>query len=137
MAGEGAGTLTTPELRGEGYRAAHATGTAHRKQDLLLLLLVEIGAIDELPGLLLEQRMEREGAIRNLILGSDGRRSGLGEALFRRPAAAAVLLAPCHRSLRSLAFGRRADAARDSSRLRRACRYRVQDRQAFSAHRAS
>src|SRR6266436_5580086 len=79
--------LFAPELRGEGYRAAPATGTAHRKQDLLLLLLVEIGAIDELPGLLLEQRMEREGAIRNLILGAMAGAAGLGRPCFvaRRP----------------------------------------------------
>src|SRR5436190_23334222 len=89
--------LGFPKLRGERHGATPATGTAHREQNFLLLLLVEIGAIDELPRLLLEQRMERQAAIRNLILRS-GRCSGLGMALLYRPAGAtaAMVLAVWH-----------------------------------------
>jgi len=58
--------------------------------------------------------------------------AGLGRPLFSSPAAAAVLLAPCHRSLRSLAFGRRGRCCAGFITSAAApCRYRVQDRQAF------
>src|SRR6266478_2452693 len=65
------------ELGGERHRAGTATGAAHGDENVLLLLLVEVGAIEQLSGLLFEQRVQRECAIRNLIL-RRGFRSGVG-----------------------------------------------------------
>src|SRR5262249_26529173 len=65
------------ELGCERHRAGAATGAAHGDENVLLLLLVEIGAIEQLPRLLFEQRVQRERAIRNLILRCS-LRSGLG-----------------------------------------------------------
>src|SRR5215468_11249144 len=94
------------ELGGERHRAGAATGAAHGDENVLLLLLVEVGAIEQLSGLLFEQRVQREGAIRNLIL-RRGLRSGVGLPPCRRaaPDLTALLLALCHSCLRRLANG--------------------------------
>src|SRR5258708_23095235 len=65
------------ELGCERHRAGAATGAAHGDENVLLLLLVEVGAIEQLSGLLFEQRVQRECAIRNLIL-RRGLPSGVG-----------------------------------------------------------
>src|SRR5438128_3669320 len=65
------------ELGGERHRAGAATGAAHGDENVLLLLRVEVGAIEQLSGLLFEQRVQRERAIGNLIL-RRRLRSGLG-----------------------------------------------------------
>src|SRR5258708_12489213 len=65
------------ELGCERHRAGAATGAAHGDENVLLLLLVEVCAIEQLSGLLFEQRVQRECAIRNLIL-RRGLRSGVG-----------------------------------------------------------
>src|SRR5262249_40591513 len=65
------------ELGGDRHRAGPAPGAAKGEENVLLLLLVETGAIEQLSGLLFEQRMQRECAIRNLIL-RRGLRSGVG-----------------------------------------------------------
>src|SRR5262249_23240240 len=57
------------ELGGERHCAGAATGAAHGDENVLLLLLVEIGSVEQLSRLLLEQRVQRERAIRNLVLG--------------------------------------------------------------------
>ena len=53
-------------------RVRHGTGSAagatHSDQDVLLLLLVKVGSGEHLSRLLLEQVMEREPAVRDLIL---------------------------------------------------------------------
>src|SRR6266481_6645520 len=98
----GAGLLPF-ELGGERHRASAATGAAHGDENVLLLLLVEIGAIEQLPGLLFEQRVQREGAIRNLIL-RRWLRSGLGLPCRRHaPDVAGPPLAFRHSRLRRLA----------------------------------
>jgi hypothetical protein len=51
------GARSAPQLGGERHRAGAAAGTAHRHQDVLLLILFEIGAVEYLPRLLLEQLM--------------------------------------------------------------------------------
>src|SRR5207253_1102133 len=45
-----------------------ATGAAHRDEDVLLLLLVEIGAIEHRARLLREQVVQREAACLGLII---------------------------------------------------------------------
>ena len=50
------------------HGAGSAAGAAHGDQDVLLLLLVEVGSGEHLSRLLLEQVMEREPAVRDLIL---------------------------------------------------------------------
>jgi hypothetical protein len=42
------------QLGGDGHRAGATAGTAHRHQDVLLLIHFEIGAVEYLPRLLLE-----------------------------------------------------------------------------------
>src|SRR5436309_13942512 len=64
------------EFGGERHRAGAATGAAHGDENVLLLLFVEVGAIEQLSGLLLEQRVQRECAIRNLLLLRGLRRGG-------------------------------------------------------------
>src|SRR5262249_32048892 len=51
---------SAPQLGGERHRAGAAARTAHRYQDVLLLLLVEISAVEHLSRLLLEQLVERK-----------------------------------------------------------------------------
>src|SRR5262249_41066943 len=66
------------ELGGERHCAGAATGAAHGDENILLLLLVEIGPVKQLSRLLLEQRVQRERAMRNLVLGRPlGSRLGL------------------------------------------------------------
>src|SRR6266508_1064439 len=91
------------ELRGEGHRAGAATRAAHGEENVLLLLLVEVGAVDELARLLLEQGVQRKAAIGNLIFGG-WRRGGLGRGSPRCPLVAphaAGRLALGHFCLRS------------------------------------
>src|SRR5215467_12840225 len=93
------------ELGGERHCAGAATGAAHGDENVLLLLLVEVGAIEQLSGLLFEQRVQREGAIRNLIL-RRGLRSRVGLPCRRdAPNLAAPVLALRHSCLRRLANG--------------------------------
>src|SRR5215469_15652900 len=95
--------LLPPELGGERHRAGAATGAAHDDENVLLLLLVEVGAIEQLPGLLFEQRVQREGAIRNLILRC-GFRSGVGlPCRWSAPDLSGPALALRHSCLRRLA----------------------------------
>jgi hypothetical protein len=49
---------SAPQLGGVRHRAGTAAGTAHRHKDVLLLFLCEIGAVEYLPRLLLEQLMQ-------------------------------------------------------------------------------
>src|SRR6516225_68859 len=108
------------ELGGERHRASAATGAAHGDENVLLLLLVEVGAIEQLPGLLFEQRVQREGAIRNLIL-RRGLRSGLPCRRDAPNLAAPVLaLRPsCLRRLANGSFRLQADLPDDLSQARR------------------
>src|SRR5215470_8243478 len=59
---------SAPELRGERHGAGAAAGAAHGNEDVLLLLLVEVGTVEHLPRLLLEQFVQRERAVGNLLL---------------------------------------------------------------------
>src|SRR5262245_11301038 len=93
------------ELGCERHRAGAATGAAHGDENVLLLLLVEVGAIKQLPRLLFEQRVQRERAIRNLIL-RHSLRSGLGLPCGDAPDISGSLLALRHSYLRRLANGR-------------------------------
>src|SRR5262249_7764868 len=90
------------ELGCERHRAGAATGAAHGDENVLLLLLVEVGAIEQLPRLLFEQRVQRERAIRNLIL-RHSLRSGLGLPYGDAPDISGPLLALRHSYLRRLA----------------------------------
>ena len=54
------GVRSTPQLGGERHPAGAAAGTAHRRQDVLLLILFEIAAVEYPPRLLLEQFMQRK-----------------------------------------------------------------------------
>src|SRR6516165_11782993 len=93
------------ELGGERHRASAATGAAHGDENVLLLLLVEVGAIEQLPRLLFEQRVQRERAIRNLILRCS-LRSSLGlPSGWDAPDITGSLLALRHSYLRRLANG--------------------------------
>src|SRR5262249_8795814 len=92
------------ELGGERHRANAATGAAHGDENVLLLLLVEVGAIEQLSGLLFEQRVQRESAIGNLSLGR--LRSGVGLPCRRdAPDITGPLFALRHSCLRRLANG--------------------------------
>ena len=64
--------------------AGTATRTTHGDEDILFLLLVEIGAVEHLPGLLLEQLMQRQRALRDWVLGPGIglRRRGFGGLPF-------------------------------------------------------
>src|SRR5215467_10620916 len=52
----------SPELSGERHPAGTAAGAAHSDQDILLLLLVEVEAIEHRARLLLKQLMQRQVA---------------------------------------------------------------------------
>src|SRR5262245_28252782 len=56
------------ELRGERHGAGAAAGAVHGDEDVLLLLLVEVGAVEHLPRLLLEQLVQRQRTVGNLLL---------------------------------------------------------------------
>src|SRR5262249_12644836 len=93
------------ELGCERHRAGAATGAAHGDENVLLLLLVEVGAIEQLSRLLFEQRVQRERAIRNLIL-RRSLRSGLGLPCgWDAPDITGPLPALRHSYLRRLANG--------------------------------
>jgi len=68
---------SAPQLGGERHRAGAAAGTAHGHQDVLLLILFEIAAIEYLPRLLLEQLMQRKARGRERILDRHVRRVAL------------------------------------------------------------
>src|SRR6266446_8470754 len=100
----GAGLLPF-ELGGERHRASAATGAAHGDENVLLLLLVEVGAIEQMSGLLFEQRVQREYAIRNLIL-RRGLRSDVGlPCRWSAPDLSGPVLALRHSCLQHLANG--------------------------------
>ena len=64
----GVSARSAPQLGGERHRTGAATGTAHRHQDVLLLILFEIGAVEYLPRLLLKQLMQRKARGHELVL---------------------------------------------------------------------
>src|SRR5262245_55733462 len=74
-------SLAALELRGERHRAGAAARAAHGDQDALLLLLVEIGAIEHGPRLLREQLVQRQAAALGLTVIRGGR---LAERIGRR-----------------------------------------------------
>ena len=78
-AARGAAAELPLELRGVGHSAGAAARAAHGDEDVLLLLLVEIAAIEHLPGLLLEELVQRQRAERNLIV---PRPAGISEECF-------------------------------------------------------
>jgi hypothetical protein len=93
------------ELGGERHRAGAATGAAHGDENVLLLLLVEVCAIEQLSGLLFEQRVQRECAIRNLIL-RRGLRSGVSlPCRWSAPDLSGPVFALRHSCLQRLANG--------------------------------
>src|SRR5258708_30017273 len=93
------------ELGCERHRAGAATGAAQADENVLLLLLVEVCAIEQLSGLLSEQRVQRECAIRNLIL-RRGLRSGVGlPCRWSAPDLSGPVFALRHSYLRRLANG--------------------------------
>jgi len=57
------------QLRGKAHPARPAAWAAHADQDGLLLLVVEIGALQHGRGLLLKQRVQREVAGEDLVVG--------------------------------------------------------------------
>src|SRR5690349_2639683 len=63
------------QLRRERQRAGAAARAAHGNQDALLLLLVEIGAVEHGARLLREQVVQREAARFGLIVRRRGRRA--------------------------------------------------------------
>ena len=60
---------SAPELDGIGHGPGPAARAAHGDQDVLLLLLVEIGAIEHPPRLLLEQLVQRRSLLRDFGCG--------------------------------------------------------------------
>src|SRR5690348_15350508 len=60
---------SAPQLGGVGHRAGAAARATHRHQNVLLLLLIEIGALEHLARLKLEQFMQRKARGDELVLG--------------------------------------------------------------------
>src|SRR5258708_12687268 len=93
------------ELGCERHRAGAATGAAHGDENVLVVLRVEVCAIEQRSGLLFEQRVQRECAIRNLIL-RRGLRSGVGlPCRWSAPDLSGPVFALRHSYLRRLANG--------------------------------
>src|SRR5947209_6027675 len=57
------------EFRGVGHRAGAAAGAAERNQDFLLFFLIEIAAVEHLPGLLFKQLVQQWSGIGDLLIG--------------------------------------------------------------------
>jgi hypothetical protein len=77
-----------PQLRRERKAPRAAAGAAHADEDRLLLLLAEVGAVQHLRGLLLEQVVQRQIAGEDAVVGRErgliGRRRRGDLGLARR-----------------------------------------------------
>ena len=81
--GGGAESRPALELGGKRHPAGAAAGTAHGDEDALLLLLVEIGAVEHLARLLLKQLVQREITDGDLVVGARRREAFVRQARQR------------------------------------------------------